>query len=165
MSAMRARLDDQPDTAIIVPPEVQVEAQAQETIGWRHLFKGRLSSTWKSRQEQHLGTRRADDNNGDTWMTGLIQVMLQQWFDLWKARNADRHGNDWETTLAAQKRQAIREVTQIYEQYKDNIEAEHNWLFDVPLLTRIQQPTDSLRQWINSWHPLLIHCLRESVGC
>ena len=155
MSAMRARLDDQPDTAIIVPPEVQVEAQAQETIGWRHLFKGRLSSTWKSRQEQHLGTRRADDNNGDTWMTGLIQVMLQQWFDLWKARNADRHGNDWETTLAAQKRQAIREVTQIYEQYKDNIEAEHNWLFDVPLLTRIQQPTDSLRQWINSWHPLI----------
>ena len=74
---------------------------------------------------------------------------------MWKARNADRHGNDWETTLAAQKRQAIREVTQIYEQYKDNIEAEHNWLFDVPLLTRIQQPTDSLRQWINSWHPLI----------
>ena len=153
MSAMRARLDDQPDTAIEVPHEVQQEAMAQSTIGWRHLFKGRLSKSWTARQDQHLDSlnQKSKDNNGDTWMAGLIEVMFQQYLELWAERNSDPHGKDWEASQAAKKRQAIREVTQLYEQYKDNIQAEDNWLFDLPLLERIQHPTAAIRQWINSW--------------
>lgn len=158
MSAMRAQLDDQPDDSIDIPAEVQEAANAQAAIGWRQLFKGRLSKQWTLLQDRHLGSQRTDQQNGDTWMAGLIQTMLQQWYNLWTVRNADRHGRDWRTTQASQHRQAIREVTQLYDQYKDNILDEHNWLFDTPLLTRIQQPTASLRQWINSWK----HTMEES---
>ena len=153
MSALRALLDDNPLDTIAVSPPVTEVAEAQAQIGWEQILKGRFAKSWSSLQDRHLGDAKSNTENGQSWMTGLIQIMLQQWFHLWQVRNGDRHGHDWKTTMEAEKRQTIREITQAYEQYKGNLVPEDEWLFNVPLLTRIQQPTHAMRQWLNSWLP------------
>ena len=78
--------------------------------------------------------------------------MLQQWFNLWEVRNQDLHGHDAQSRADALKRQAIREITLIYEKYKGNIRPEDDAnIFNKDLNQRTQMTTTAMRMWINSW--------------
>ena len=155
LQALRAILDQQSTDEIVGDQYTSEIAAAQKLIGWDQILKGRFSKKWAEFMDQHLGSEWTQKNSGTTWMTGLIQTMLQQWIDLWSVRNLDRHGGDYKAKADAQKRQAIREVTMMYEQYQGNV-GPHEWIFQqTPLLQRIQQSTTAMRQWINTWQPIL----------
>ena len=130
-------------------------AQAQTQIGWMELFRGRMPSQWKATQHNHLGERATPKKNGQTWATGLAQTFLQQWHLLWTLRNGDRHGTDYKSREEAARRQAIREVSQVYSTYQGVIQPKHNWILATPLEQRLKNRTYVLRAWINSYEPVL----------
>ena len=151
MNAMRALMDDSDLTQLAIPEEVANVACAQAGIGWEHLLKGRFSKEWTKAQDRHAGSQDPT-KSGQTWLTGLVQTMLQQWFNLWEVRNQDLHGHDAQSRADALKRQAIREITLIYEKYKGNIRPEDDAnVFNKDLNQRTQMTTTAMRMWINSW--------------
>jgi hypothetical protein len=135
--SQQACLDGRPPHTIDIDPAVQHVAAAQAAIGWHHLFKGRFSQTWKQVQDQYLGPRKTKRNNGQSWLTKIINTLFQQWWILWELRNSDLHGRDNNTKIQSQSRQGMRELTQFYEAHKDSTPQHLQHLFTIPLLTRM----------------------------
>jgi hypothetical protein len=92
---------------------------------------------------------------GETWMTTVITTWLQQWLNLWKMRNEDRHGRDGDTRRQAQDNQTIRETTKFYEEYSTRVNPTLQWLFEIPLTKRIQGNISTLRIWLRTWKPVV----------
>jgi len=79
-----------------VPQDLRNLAVAQESIGWIHLFKGRISKHWIDRQQDHIGDKATKKNNALHWATTVIDCFFTQWFKVWDQKNLDRHGHDYE---------------------------------------------------------------------
>jgi hypothetical protein len=75
--ALKTLLDNRLVTTIRMEPGVAHIGRAQANIGWHHILKGRLSKKWREAQDKYLGQRAKKSNNGSTWMTKLIEVILQ----------------------------------------------------------------------------------------
>ena len=133
---------------------------AQERIGWQHFFKGRFSKKFIEFQDRHLGRQRTSKKNGLSWLTGLIDVIFKQWWELWELRNGDRHGRDLQSKAQAVNRQAVRDLELFYDRYQDTAPADLLWIFQEPLEVRKQWPSGSIIQWLNAWEPVL----RESYA-
>ena len=130
-------------------PSVSHIAAAQTAIGWDQLFSGRLASAWQVSYSSHLGTTATKKVNGQTWATALAELLLQQWYNLWIERKGDRHGRDKDSKATAAKRQAIREVEQLYD-LTGYIRPSDNWLLATPLEEMKERRTYMLRAWISS---------------
>ena len=107
-------------------------------------------------------TQLASDNStqkrsrtGETWMTTVITTWLQQWLNLWKLRNEDRHGRDDDTRRQAQDNQTIHEATKFYEENATRVIPNLQWLFETPLTTRTQGNISNLRIWLRTWKPVV----------
>jgi hypothetical protein len=70
------------------PPAVQPLVQSQNAIGWRHLFRGRMSTVWADLQHSHLQTNPACrvSDTGANWSTKVICFLWERFFILWKSR-------------------------------------------------------------------------------
>jgi len=143
------------DQRIPDDPMYQDLKDNQSAIGWREILKGRLTKTFSRIQDEHLGPNRTDRKNGTTWVTGFIDVLFQQWWILWEMRNGDRHGRDLQTKHQATARQTIRELHLFHNKYSSMVDDTHQWLFCEPVTTKEQWPTGVLRQWLNTWEPVL----------
>ena len=88
-------------------------------------------------------------------MTKVITTWLQQWLNLWKMRNEDRHGRDDDTRRQAQENQTISEATKFYEENATRVNPTLQWLFEIPLATRIQGNISTLRIWLRTWKPVV----------
>ena len=126
----------------------------QEQIGWPEIFRGRFSTAWRVHQEAYLGDRSTEKVNGQTWLTALAEFFLDQWLDMWKERNNDRHGHDHQSREAAAKRQAITEMEMLY-QHKDSVPPHLHWIFKTPLDQMKQKRTHVLRAWISNFGSVL----------
>ena len=162
MDQLQALLNGE-DTDMIPSDDTVVDLDnAQYIIGWEQILLGRFSKAWTQTQDAHLHANnlKTTRKNGQAWLTGLIQVILQQWWHLWESRNEDRHGRDAQTKAQAANRQAIHELDVIYNKYTiDLIPSlllpKDRWLLSVPFHTRAIWPTHAIRQWINTWEPVL----------
>ena len=148
-----AVLEGRTDVTVCAASVQHINA-AQKSIGWKELFRGRLSSSWQQHHVAYLGNRKTKKINGQTWAAALAQLFLQQWLNLWTARNEDRHGHDKKTRDTVAKQQAIREMVQLYE-YKGCIEPHLNWILATPLEEKIQSKTYLMRAFISNFGPIL----------
>jgi hypothetical protein len=98
-----------------IHPQMAPVVTAQEAIGWAQMMKGRFTTEWKSYQKEAMQGKETRHNNAQTWSTTIIQTIFQQWLELWTIRNADRHGQDWQSKRIAAKEQVLREIGQLYE--------------------------------------------------
>jgi hypothetical protein len=155
IDALRVVLFSATTTGITIQPGLHVTATAQRTIGWHQILRGRFSKQWITAQDQYLGTTASKQNNGARWLTNIIDFIFAQWWTLWELRNEDRHGRDLATQSQAHTRQAIHELTQLYDAYQHTVPDRLGWLFSTSLQTRMQWPTNALRLWINTWKPIL----------
>ena len=88
-------------------------------------------------------------------MTKIIDVLFKEWWKLWELRNGDRHGRDASTRATAENRQILSELIQFYENHKDTAPQRLQWLFDIPLMTRMQLQTAVIWQWLDTWKPII----------
>ena len=154
LEGLHAVLYGLPTGQIPVRLSVETVAAAQTAIRWDQLLKGRLAKAWQLKQQAHLGNRSTEKKNGRTWATSISTKLLQQWWDLWTLRNQDRHGKDFQSREDAQHRQALREITQLYE-HKDNLPQQLQWLLQKPLQQCLQWPTYMIVAFINAYKPII----------
>ena len=103
-------------TDLHIPQGMEDVADSQAEIGWDQMLQGRLSLQWRQKHETDLGPELVTDKkNGATWATNIVDSIFTQWWALWEQRNEDRHGKDRQSRDQAQHRQAIREMTQMYQ--------------------------------------------------
>ena len=154
LEGLRSVMDDRDPSTINYSPAVAHVYESQTAIGWEELFRGRLSTSWRNYQSEFLGDKADKKINGQTWSAGVAKLLLQQWLKLWLDRNGDRHGRDYQSQKEAERRQAIREVEQLYE-YRGTVREIHNWILATPLEQHTQKKTYVLRAWISSFGPIL----------
>jgi hypothetical protein len=118
-------------------------------------MKGRLAKEWKNAQQEAMQGTETKTKNSQTWSATIIQTILEKWLELWTMRNKDKHGKDWQTKVAADKEQAIREMEQLYE-YKGRIMPHHEWIFNTTLEHQRQKSTYVLRAFISNYQPVIL---------
>jgi transcriptional regulator of met regulon len=131
-----------------------IESQ-QATIGWKQLLKGRITQEWKKIQQETMLGHETKHRNAQTWATTIIQTIFEHVLQLWKIRNEDRHGRDWQTTRKAAKEQVVRELEQLYA-YKGQVLPEHEWIFHSALDQQKQKSTYILRAFVNNYQPVIL---------
>jgi hypothetical protein len=136
-------------------PSVQHIADAQAAIGWSQIIKGRFSKSWAEFQHAHMGPNVTARKTGTAWMTKVIDVLFAEWWTLWNSRNGDRHGRDLASQREAEAFQAIRELNLLYDTHQLSVIPRLQWLFEIPLLTRMQWQPAAIRQWLNTWKPVI----------
>ena len=162
LEGVKATIEGRDANTIHVPPSVQDLYTTQTEIGWTQLLKGRISQQWSHEQQRHLG-RFDKKNNGMTWATDVIQLILESWLQLWELRNGDRHGRDSQTKAQARRDQAIRELEMAYA-FKDQIMPRHNWILSVPLDQKKNLKTHAIRMWLSSFVPILEESYKEQLN-
>jgi hypothetical protein len=108
-------------------------------------------------QAQHARTPDPDEktNNGSAWAAAVSSFFLEQWLDLWKLRNEDRHGRDAGSTAEAEKDQVHREVTPVCGQCSGMELPQHlQFVMAKPLAEQLKLPTHVLKVWVTIVRPL-----------
>ena len=153
VSKVRAILDGNNPSQVPVDPTVADIESDQAKIGWNQLLKGCFSKCWNNHANIQPGQARKYRGR---WATNVIDFIFTQWRKLWESRNQDRHGHDLTTRMQAEAHQADRELAMLlYENFETTTPQHLAWLFDTPLNTRRQWPTTAIRQWLNTWLPIL----------
>jgi hypothetical protein len=132
---------------------IQSIKEAQEQIGWDQLLKGMISKEWIQYQREAMGESATKRKNGSTWATEIISTIFDQWLELWKLRNEDRHGKDRITRKEAERKQVIRELEQnlMYEQ----VNTTEAWILQRPLDEQKTKSTYTIRAIISNYTPVL----------
>ena len=162
LEGVKAVLEGRTTDTMQVPASVADLAVAQESIGWEEMLKGRFSSRWSRRQQAHMGAFNPKAN-GETWLTSVIQFILEQWFKVWEIRNEDRHGRDQQTKAQLRRDQALRELEQLYT-YQGEVLPRHNWILQIPLDQRQHLKTYTIRAFINCYKPVLEESYKERLA-
>jgi hypothetical protein len=79
-----------------VPLRFRTLVQEQNSIGWNHLFSGRLSQNRRRHHDIHLADNTSTDPNksGAQWCRSAATHFLQHWLQLWQLRTNSCHGED-----------------------------------------------------------------------
>ena len=154
LDGVQSVLDDKPPSDIVAPAHLHHILEAQTTIGWEHVLRGRLSLRWSAHQQAHLSGPFDPLNNGATWTTGVILVVLTHFLIVWTKRNKELHGSDHVSRQDAKRKQCIREVELLYSKM-DGLPPEYAWILELPIETRLESPGPVLRAWISSYKPII----------
>ena len=89
---------------------------AQNAIGWRQIFNGRMCTEWADLQGKWLRQISNDDKklSGQLWTSAITGRTWTSWQTLWELRNGDVHGRDENTRQIATMLKVKRELTEIY---------------------------------------------------
>ena len=81
-----------------------IAIQSQTTIGWCHIFTGKLSTEWQQLQGQ-TATPNSQTREPEVWTAAIVEISLRGMIELWKEQNASVHAdtNTQEQQFALQK--------------------------------------------------------------
>jgi len=86
---------------------------AQTTIGWRHVFSGKISTEWLVLQEESNNKTNGEKRASYIWGASVIEVTLLQFIDLWEIRNEEVHGKTIEQQETTRKAKLATEVKRL----------------------------------------------------
>lgn len=136
-------------------PETQPIIEEQEKIGWNQMIKGQIANKWIQAQKEAMGETATKRKNALTWATDMVSLIFEEWLNLWKIRNEDRHGRDKATRKAAERKQAIRELENMYEDYGGQGQLEGAWILHWSLEEQKSKSTYTIRAMISNYIPVL----------
>jgi hypothetical protein len=127
------------------------------------VFQGRISKSWQSLQQYHYsGLKPVKGRDGMSWSHCILSYVFTEWLSLWEARNKAVHGKD-DLTRAQAKHdsQVIRELDILYSHRHHVLQQDRSLFYD-DFESHQEQPTRSIRQWLNTYKDLLLHSLKEA---
>jgi hypothetical protein len=124
--------------------KLQLAIKQQNTIGWDHLVRGRLSKIWTEVQKLHNSTRLKQ------WSKHFIKYIQKINHTIWEVRNNLIYGTGKEIISKEQKR-LIPTLTTFYNTYKHKISSKHFHIFQIPLQQRITFSPKENTQWIQTY--------------
>ena len=152
ISQLRAILDGKDPNRVPEHSSVQVICTKQQQIKWDQLLRGRFATEWATHHRTQPAHQHKSTQN---WTVEVIDFIFTQWWQLWELRNQDRHGRDLATQQQAHAQQIDRELHMFYTEYEPSAPQHLRWIFDTPLDVRRQWTPYAIRQWLNTWQPLL----------
>jgi hypothetical protein len=134
----------------------------QQSIGWNQFFQGRISRQWAIlQQDYYSGFPPVKGRDGQSWSRNILIQIFTCWNSLWDTRNSDRHGKDEITKSKARKEQVTRELTLLYS-YRTQVLHRDQSIFHDTLDVHLLKPTNSIRQWINTYQPLILKSAKDA---
>lgn len=135
------------------PPKYHALIRNQNSIGWDHVYRGRWAKEWMLLQHQHQSslTTTEQTRSPSQWIIGLGRLMIDQWLQLWKLRNTQRHGH----TLLAQSQLRGRilqsELQELYE-YRQKVCPTDTHMFYASATEHLSQhpSLEAIESWIQS---------------
>ena len=98
------------------PPEYRSLIAAQNAIGWAQLFRCRWAQAWSTIQQTTLIFDPLEDSPHalTAWVRRCGRLLLAQWWELWKLRNEERHGQTRESTQNRMKATVESHLHELY---------------------------------------------------
>jgi hypothetical protein len=138
----------QPD---MYPTKYRALIESQQEIGWDQLYKGRWSVEWRTIQDEFADKNNLakHTHNGQSWVLSIGRLLLDQWLELWKIRNAERHGKDVELQHQIRRQSLESELVELHN-YRNKVCPADRSLFHASVAEHLaQHPTlESLEEWI-----------------
>jgi hypothetical protein len=138
--------------------------EKQNAVGWDQLLLGRFVLEWKELQEDYLSTlsKRDKHQTGTTWVTQVNTIIWKHVYLNWKHRNSVQHGVDAASREAILLDSAKRETEALYDIRDEVLPRDHD-LYYGTIDEHMERETTSrgLRQWLNTWKPVLLHSVKE----
>ena len=145
-----------------VPHDYHQLIHEQNTIGWIHVFQGRITKQWATLQQWHYsGFPKVKGRDGSSWSRKILNHIFTHWNTLWDTRNQDRHGKDSTTRAKAAKEQTIRELEALYT-IRHTVLQRDAKLFYEDITDHKAKPTNTIRQWINTYQPLILKSAKDA---
>jgi hypothetical protein len=136
--------------------------QLQDTIGWDHFLRGKLSKEWASLQQDYIYRTKPNSKfDRAKWLRQIIKPLILNCHDLWTLRNEERHGHDSASKQQKLAEQVRRDLRAIYS-LEDEVLASDRDLFSTPLDDFLAEPTYSIQCWLRSHKPIIYHSRREA---
>ena len=161
---IKSWLADEPVITTGYPTLYNTLLSKQHAAGWEQLFLGRFVNEWREIQEAHLTRLPTRDKHqtGMTWVTKIISIIWKHVYLLWEIRNAAQHGIDAESREAILLATAIRETESLYD-IREEVRPRDKDLYYRTIEEHCEQEPTSrgMRQWLNTWKPVLLHSLKE----
>jgi exonuclease III len=125
--------------------------ESQNAIGWDQLYKGRWSLHWQELQNQfdEGRFRGPQQKPGHSWVLGIGRILIDQWLNVWKIRNEERHGKDKSAQQLIREQAILSELQELYT-YQTKVCPADRQLFHSSMQAHVEQHTslDTLENWI-----------------
>ena len=162
LSGLTSWLQQTPQPIVDIHPDYAPLVHAQSEIGWNQFFQGRISTQWAEMQQWHYdGFPKVKGRDGSSWSRKILNHIFTHWNQLWDTRNADLHGKDTTTRAIAVKEQSIRELEILYSYRHKVLQRDATYFFD-SLDEHKSLPSHIIRQWINTYQPLILKSAKDA---
>ena len=162
VDGLKSWLHATPFTTSEIPSEYLPLLQEQTAVGWDHVFQGRITKKWAEAQQSYYdGFPKVKGRDGAAWSRKILCEVFTHWNKLWDVRNEDLHGKDTTSQARASKEQAFRELDLLYA-LKNKVLQRDTQIFYESLDQHKLQPTRSIRQWINTYQPLILKSVKDA---
>ena len=134
---------------------------AQENIGWIHLFCGKLSWKWLLLYDsQTPPDQRGIFNESYLWGAAIIETILWQYIELWELRNKEVH-NDTSGDDEFIKNYYANEVKRLHT-FRNQVRPGDKFLFVKDLKSFLKKSTSKmLAQYILSHRKVIYHSMEQ----
>ena len=131
----------------------------QNAIGWEHLYRGKWCEDWRLLQDDYCSGPHSKESAlpGTTWTLGIGRLLIDQWLQLWKLRNEDRHGVDTLRNSLVREQMLHAELHDLYNQRTLVCPADRS-LFYATSAEHIQKhpSLDAIEDWILTYRPAIM---------
>jgi hypothetical protein len=133
-----------------VSPNLRKCIIQQNKIGWKQLYKGRMTKEMKVFMEQHYRNLQVDSRRytGTRWCKTLIRNIWNTVLQLWKQRNKIIHGETTKVQNSTTKERLEKRVHKCFE-FRDNLKREdREKIFYTDAHTLLQEEQRYIKAWI-----------------
>ena len=124
----------------------------QGKIGWEQGFRGYLSKHWahaitlNTELDEKSPSKRKEI--GDTWARKMILQLWKYADEMWEHRNNKLHNTKLDACRKMKSVAVDLEIETLYGKV-DEIDAEDQWRFNMPLVVRLNKSLWSKRRWLS----------------
>ena len=127
--------------------DTQEVAASQDMIGWRNLMEGRVSTRFYSVQQRHLlstGSRM----NGDDWMQGFINRLLNISHSQWLLRNFTLHDRQYGFKRTKDRAEVLLRIEELMHTDPNRIPEHSRFLLEIDLSHPASSSFDTQSYWV-----------------
>jgi hypothetical protein len=155
----RLHLQLSPLAPTLYPERYATLIHHQNNIGWIHLYRARWSLEWARLQDDYNSRSRHDRQriSGASWVLSAGRMLINQWLQLWKLRNNERHGRDSMMHITAREQAATSELEELYS-YRARVCPTDRSLFHTSALEHRQRhpKLEQIEDWIVNNRPAIL---------
>jgi len=133
----------------------------QETIGWRHLFGGKLAREWLALQKESTNITMNKKREDYIWGASVVETILAKFIDLWETRNEEVHGKTIEQQERTRKTKLRIEVSKL-NALKDKARPSDMCLFHENEEEYLEQSTaQMISTWVSSHRKAILNSVKK----